>query len=173
MATWTSGSIDIFRLSRVCIYSRATTVAGSSSSIRAIAPPPPPEALDKNIFDVLCLAFQSMAIFQIYRMKEAARHSFRSAAHTAGLAQVKPRDYEKQGQAEGNSAYGVWTALQGTADALEVGDVLEAPDGTLRICKYVGFEEARWVLPEVKSGVEGFPGAAGVPPPPDQSTVTA
>lgn len=114
-----------------------------------------------------------MATFQIYRMREAARLSFRSAAHTAGLAQVKPRDYEKQGEAEGNSAYGAWAALQGTPDALEVGDVLEAPDGTLRICKYVGFEEARWVLPEVKSGLEGLPGATGAAVPSAEPTLPA
>lgn len=106
-------------------------------------------------------------------MKEAARASFRSAAHTAGMAQVKPRDYEKQGEAEGNSAYGAWAALQGTPEALEVGDVLEASDGTLRICKYVGFEEARWVLPEVKSGLEGLPGATGAADASASATVSA
>jgi hypothetical protein len=31
----------------------------------------------------------------------------------------------------------------------------------LRIVKYVGFEEARWVLPEVKTGLENTPVAAG------------
>jgi hypothetical protein len=31
-----------------------------------------------------------------------------------------------------------------------VGDLLEAPDGVLRIFKFVGFEEAHWVVPEAK-----------------------
>ena len=30
------------------------------------------------------------------------------------------------------------------------GDLLESADGQLRICKYVGFEPAQWVLPEAK-----------------------
>ena len=29
-----------------------------------------------------------------------------------------------------------------------VGDILELAAGPLRICKYVGFEEARWFVPE-------------------------
>jgi hypothetical protein len=29
-----------------------------------------------------------------------------------------------------------------------VGDVLEDEGGVLRICKYTGFEEARWAVPE-------------------------
>jgi hypothetical protein len=29
-----------------------------------------------------------------------------------------------------------------------VGDVLEDESGVLRICKYTGFEEAHWVMPE-------------------------
>ena len=35
--------------------------------------------------------------------------------------------------------------------ALAVGDLLEAESGALTICKYVGFESASWLLPEVKS----------------------
>jgi hypothetical protein len=29
-----------------------------------------------------------------------------------------------------------------------VGDLLEPGEGQLRICKYVGFEEASWFIPE-------------------------
>lgn len=95
-------------------------------------------------------------------MKEGARQSFRVAAHTAGLASVKPKDYEPAGTVEAVSAYAAWAHLDGGGgEPLEVGDVLEAPDGSLKIYKYVGFEEARWVLPEVKSGLEGLPAAAG------------
>jgi hypothetical protein len=35
-----------------------------------------------------------------------------------------------------------------------VGDLLETEDGQLRICKYVGFEPAQWVLPEPKHHAE-------------------
>ena len=94
-------------------------------------------------------------------MKDSARQSFRVAPHTAGLASLKPKDYDQGATAEGNTAYAVWADLNGGDEPLEVGDVLEGPDGALKIYKYVGFEDARWVLPEVKSGVEGLPAAAG------------
>jgi hypothetical protein len=102
-----------------------------------------------------------MPTFQIYRMKDGARQTFRAAPHTAGLASLKPKDYEKAGTAEAGSAYAVWAELNRSDEPLEVGDVLEAPDGSMRIYKYVGFEDARWVLPEVRTGIEGLPVAAG------------
>ena len=102
-----------------------------------------------------------MPTFQIYRMKEGARQSFRAAPHTAGLASLKPKDYDKGPQADGSSAYAAWADLNRTDAPLDVGDVLEAPDGSLKIYKYVGFEDARWVLPDVKTGMEGLPAAAG------------
>ena len=105
-----------------------------------------------------------MPTFQIYRMKEAARMSFRSAAHTAGLASVKPKDYDKADTAEAPTAYAAWSQMNDSEEPLLVGDVLEAPDGALRIYKYVGFEEAKWVLPDIKTGVEGLPLAAGGAP---------
>jgi hypothetical protein len=109
---------------------------------------------------MLCLALV-MPTFQIYRMKEGSRPSFRSAPHTAGLASIKPRDYEKAGIADANSAYAVWSAMNATDEPLLVGDVLESADGVVKVFKYVGFEDARWVLPEVKAGMEGLPQAAG------------
>ena len=33
-------------------------------------------------------------------------------------------------------------------EPLVIGDLLETEDGQLRICKYVGFEPAQWVVPE-------------------------
>ncbi len=44
-----------------------------------------------------------------------------------------------------------------------MGDLLEGPGGELRICKYVGFDAAQWILPEVKTGLESAPLAAGPP----------
>jgi hypothetical protein len=43
-----------------------------------------------------------------------------------------------------------------------VGDILETEDGQLRICKYVGFEPAQWVLPEPKPHAEPENGAQPV-----------
>jgi len=102
-----------------------------------------------------------MPTFQIYRMKDGARQAFRSAPHTAGQASLKPKDYDKGATVEGASSYSVWAEMNSAEEPLEVGDVLEAADGSLKIYKYVGFEDARWVLPEIRTGVEGLPAAAG------------
>jgi hypothetical protein len=89
-----------------------------------------------------------MPSFRIHRMKPHVRQNFRWAPHTSGVSQLKPRDYEPAGELEADSYYDLWTRLRGSEDALDVGDVLEIPGGEVRICKYVGFEEARWILPE-------------------------
>lgn len=89
-------------------------------------------------------------LFRIHRMKEAARDSFRWAAHTSGSAVVKPKDYEPAGEVEGPSTYAVWTALRQTERPLETGDILEDEAGVLRIAKYIGFETAQWWVPEPK-----------------------
>ena len=44
--------------------------------------------------------------------------------------------------------------MRETGDPIAVGDLLEAEDGQIRICKYVGFEPAQWVLPEPKAAGE-------------------
>ncbi|MEZ5351077.1 MAG: hypothetical protein R2762_00440 [Bryobacteraceae bacterium] len=105
-----------------------------------------------------------MAIYRIHRMKESTRQNFRWGAHTAGVAAVKPKDYEEAGHVDAPHAYGAWAALRETEQALLVGDLLEDESGALRIFKYVGFEDARWILPEVKTGLEGSPLAAGGSP---------
>ena len=65
-----------------------------------------------------------MPLYRIHRMKETPRLAFRSAAHAAGLAMLKPKDFELAGDVEATSPYGAWAALHGTAGALLVGDVL-------------------------------------------------
>jgi len=89
-----------------------------------------------------------MPSFRIHRLKDHLRPNFRSAPHVAGMASVKPRDYEPAGSVEGRSSYSVYFALRDSGTPLEVGDVLELENGTLRICKFVGFEEAQWLIPE-------------------------
>ena len=71
--------------------------------------------------------------------------------------------------AGGAANHGVGDARSGSAPAplrdagtpLQVGDLLEAENGALRICKFVGFEEANWVLPDVSPDgkPEGKPGS--------------
>ncbi|HWF48907.1 MAG TPA: hypothetical protein VG168_18000 [Bryobacteraceae bacterium] len=88
-------------------------------------------------------------------MKESPREHFRWAAHTGGLATVKPKDYEAAEEAEAPTPYALWKQLQVSGNPLRPGDVLEtlADDGApgpLQITKYIGFEAAQWYVPEAK-----------------------
>lgn len=96
-----------------------------------------------------------MPAFRIHRIKESAFQHFRWAPHAAGAAQVKPRDYAPDGEIEATDVYAAWSSLKGGETALRIGDLLESVDGRLHICKYVGIEEAHWVVPEPKAGPEG------------------
>ena len=87
-------------------------------------------------------------------MKESTRQQFRWAPHTIGITAIKPKDYDLTVTVEANTPYAVWIQLKDSADALQVGDILESESGDLRIYKYVGFEEAQWVLPEMKTSTE-------------------
>jgi hypothetical protein len=100
-----------------------------------------------------------MPVFRIYRMKDAPRQQFRWAPHVAGCAALKMKDYEQRGEIEALHEYGAWRDLRERGDALLVGDLLETPEGQLRICKYVGFEPAQWVSPAPVD-----PGPANPPP---------
>ena len=104
-----------------------------------------------------------MPLYRIFRMRDSRRQHFRLASHTRGMSQVKPGDYERDGEVDAASPYAAGAALRETEKALDVGDILEFNDGQLRICKYVGFEEAQWHIPEVKTGLETDPLAAGQP----------
>ena len=101
-----------------------------------------------------------MPLYRIHRMKESHRQQFRWAPHVSGTALLKPRDYEPAGEVTALNFYDAWTSLRGSEQSLDVGDVLESESGEIRICKYVGFEEARWVLPEVKPAAEAAPPGA-------------
>jgi hypothetical protein len=104
-----------------------------------------------------------MPVFRIHRVKDSAFQQFRWAPHAAGATQVRPKDYQADGEIEAAGAYEAWAALRASEHPLRVGDLLEFGSGELRICKYVGFEEARWVIPEPKAPAEPVP--AGVEPP--------
>ena len=104
-----------------------------------------------------------MAVYRIYRMKEVPQQQFRWAPHVGGCAAVKPKDYELRGQVEALHEYDAWRALRESGEPLAVGDLLELDNGHLRICKYVGFEPAEWMLPEAKHAPEAEPEPAGQP----------
>lgn len=91
-----------------------------------------------------------MPSYRIHHLKEHLRQSFRFAAHTSLVANVKPRDYTPGGEVASKSPYSAFFELRSAATPIQPGDMLESEDGQLRIFKFVGFEEARWVLPEVK-----------------------
>ncbi|HWR54531.1 MAG TPA: hypothetical protein VN428_25710 [Bryobacteraceae bacterium] len=95
-----------------------------------------------------------MPVFKIHRLKDSAQQQFRWAPHTSGASPVKPKDYESAGEVEATTPYEAWLSLKGSEQALRVGDLLESETGSLRVCKYVGFEEAAWVIPEQKPAPE-------------------
>jgi hypothetical protein len=92
-----------------------------------------------------------MPNYRIHRLKDHLRRQFRYAPHVSGCAQVKPRDYDPGDAVEATSPYRAFFTLRDNRTPLDVGDVLESEDGSLRIFKFVGFEEAQWVVPESKS----------------------
>jgi hypothetical protein len=91
-----------------------------------------------------------MPTYRIHRLRNHLHQSFRQAPHVSGSAHVKPRDYEPGDSIDAASPYAAFFALKETAGPLAPGDLLESEDGALRIYKFVGFEEAQWVLPEPK-----------------------
>ena len=96
-----------------------------------------------------------MPAYQIHRLKDSQRQQFRWAPHTSGITTAKPKDYTPAAAVDAESPYAAWMALRGTEAALDVGDILESPGGELCIYKYVGFEEARWFIPEPVQSSEG------------------
>jgi hypothetical protein len=96
-----------------------------------------------------------MPRYRILRIKQAPLESFRWAAHTGGLAIIKPKDYDFGEEIEAETPYAAWKSLSADSNALRPGDVLEVQmnDGTsssLLIAKYIGFEPAQWFVPEPK-----------------------
>lgn len=89
-----------------------------------------------------------MPLFKIHRLRDSQLQLFRWAPHTAGTSQVRRRDYTEASQIEAPGLYAAWAALRDSGQPLRIGDILEDQAGSLRICKYVGLEEAQWAVPE-------------------------
>jgi hypothetical protein len=89
-----------------------------------------------------------MSVYRVHRLKENLRHQFRWQPHLSGTTAVKPKDYEEAFPVEAETPYAAWNLLRGTADQLQLGDLLVTESGEVRILKYIGFEEAKWVMPE-------------------------
>jgi|SRR5689334_5655392 len=113
-----------------------------------------------------------MPTYRIHRLRDHLRQQARFAPHVSGTAMVKTRDYhiadpDQPGSGElveAPTPYAAFFALRDTDAPLEIGDLLEGPDGSLKIFKFVGFEEAQWVLPEVKPVAPSPPLPDGQPP---------
>ena len=117
-----------------------------------------------------------MPSYRVHRLRDHLRQPFRSAPHVSGTANIKSRDYvpgwipeEPAAEFTGEtlsaaSPYAAYFERQDSAEPLQPGDVLEDENGALRIFKFVGFEEARWVLPESPpvQPAAGEPAQAGV-----------
>jgi hypothetical protein len=94
-----------------------------------------------------------MPLYRIHRMKEAPAEHFRWAAHSGGLAVVKAKDYDSGAEeVEAATRYAAWKMLAERQRPLRPGDLLEAvtqeTGGDLQIFKYIGFEPAKWYVPE-------------------------
>ena len=103
-----------------------------------------------------------MPSYRVHRLKDHLRQQFRFAPHVSGAANVKPRDYEPGDAVDAASPYAAFFLLKQGSTPLELGDLLEAEDQSLRIYKYVGFEEARWIVPETKEESAADAGAVDV-----------
>ena len=103
-----------------------------------------------------------MPSFRIHRLRDHLRQPFRFAPHVSGTASIKPRDYLPGETAQASSPYSLYFELRNSGTPLEPGDVLETETGGLRIFKFVGFEEAQWVIPEPKTEGAAEDSAAAV-----------
>ena len=97
-----------------------------------------------------------MARYRIHRIRETMKEQFRWAAHTGGTAVVKPKDYEVGIEADAETPYALWSDMRAEGTPLCPGDVLETLNedslpGELQIFKYIGFEPAKWWVPEPKA----------------------
>ena len=93
--------------------------------------------------------------FRVYRLKAAARETFRWSAHTSGHAVVKPNDYDAAEEIQASSEYDAWKKLNEIGSRLFPGDLLQrqsGPDLDLKVVKYIGFEPASWWIPAPKTG---------------------
>jgi hypothetical protein len=88
-----------------------------------------------------------MALFRIHRMRPHVKQSFRWAPHVTGLATVKQRDYLPDTEIDAPNEYALWAELKSSEKPLEIGDLVET-GSVLKICKFVGFESAKWAETE-------------------------
>ena len=91
-----------------------------------------------------------MPSYRIHRLKDHLRQQFRLAPHMSGTATLKAKDYAPGDTIDASSPYAAFFQMKEAGTPLEVGDLLESEGGSLRVFKYVGFEEAQWMVVEDK-----------------------
>ena len=92
-----------------------------------------------------------MSRYRIHYLRESQRQHFRNAPPMAPPHKLKPKDYQPGGEIDAENPYAAWKQMRETPGDLrpiEIGDALEAETGALFLCRYVGFEEAQWYVPE-------------------------
>lgn len=89
-----------------------------------------------------------MPAYRIHRLKDHLRQQFRFAPHMSGTAILKAKDYVPGDTIDASSPYAAFFQMKDAGTPLEVGDLLESESGSLRVFKYVGFEEAQWMVVE-------------------------
>lgn len=110
-----------------------------------------------------------MPLYRIHRLKETQAENFRWAAHTGGLAVVKAKDYDAGvEELQAVTPYAAWKMLGEENRPLRPGDLLETvhPEtgaGDLQIVKYIGFEPAKWYVPEAMSATGTNAAEIGAP----------
>ena len=144
----TTGDLHTFRDFMIVSRLRNATPTSNFPGSAIFQSSPLPRSMDAFPVGSHPLQLLFMPVFRIHRMKEAPRQQFRWAPHVSGTANVKPKDYEPSDEVEAENEYAAWALLRDSERSVGVGDILETPSGQLRICKYVGFEEARWFVPE-------------------------
>lgn len=137
--------------------------------------------LSRNIADGLCSPFSQSSVLNprcynvpmpryrvLYLKDESLVERFRSQPPRPGPASLKPKDYQPVAEIEAPNEYTVWKMLQGEGAAarnlrpMGVGDALEAEPERLRVCRFMGFDDAVWFTfePKPKPG-EDQPEAPG------------
>lgn len=101
-----------------------------------------------------------MPRYRIHYLKESQREHFRHSAPSPAPLLLKSKDYRPGGEIEASTPYAVWKKMraEGPDQPIDLGDALESETGALLVCRYVGFEEAQWFVPE--AAPTGQPGDA-------------
>ncbi len=108
-----------------------------------------------------------MPRYRIYYLRDSQRPHFRSAPPVPGPLRLKRKDYQEEGVIEASSPYAAWKSSREETGRrpIEVGDALELDAGMLYVCRWAGFEEAQWRVPEPHPPLAEAPaGGAGAGP---------